>query len=192
MMDIKSIKNELRMYAHDTISALPDEYFSESDNRLFHLTTSLSEFTNARNIMLYFSVKREPNTHGIAEAALMAGKTVAFPYCFRGGIMQARTVRSLDELQPAMFGIPAPAVTAPVIRREELDLIIVPALVFDKGGYRIGSGGGYYDRYLPGIRAFTVGLGRERLFTDELPREPHDIAVDCVVTEYGLRKWTVA
>lgn len=190
-MDMKSRKAELRDQARKTISALPDDYLSESDDRLFHLTTSLGEFIRARNIMLYYSVKREPGTQRIAEAAFMAGKTVAFPYCFRSGIMQARTVRSLSELQPAMLGIPAPPENSDAIEPEEFDLIVVPALIYDRDGYRIGNGGGYYDRYLSGIRAFTVGLCRERLITDRLPREPHDISVDCVVTEEGIRNHNV-
>ena len=97
--------------------------------------------------------------------------------------MNACTVRSLSELQPAMLGIPAPPDSAPVLSPEELDLILVPALVYDRDGYRIGYGGGYYDRFLSSARAFTIGLGRERLMMDRLPKEAHDIAVECVVTE---------
>jgi len=100
--------------------------------------------------------------------------------------MEARIVYDLSELQPAMLGIPAPAGTAPVIAPETLDLIIVPALTYDRAGFRLGYGGGYYDRYLFGIPAFTLGLARERLIEAELPKEPHDVAVKCVITECGI------
>jgi 5-formyltetrahydrofolate cyclo-ligase len=182
-MDFTLKKKALRDCISQRIAALPDDYVAESDEGILQMIKSLKEFVSARNIMIYHSVKREPATLGIAAAALASGKTVAFPYCYRGGIMQARVVSSLDELQPAMLGIPAPPDTAPAIPPEELDLIFVPALTFDEAGYRLGYGGGYYDRYLNGIPAFTTGLGRDKLLMDELPRDRHDIAVKCIITE---------
>ena len=176
-------KSEMRKCLSKKIAALPDDYISDSDEGLLLRTTSLSQFINARNIMVYHSVEREPDTTGIAKAAFAMGKTVSFPYCYRKGIMHARIVKSLTELHPAMLGIPAPPETAPIIRPEELDLVIVPALTYDIAGYRLGYGGGYYDRYLSGTPAFMVGLARERLIMDILPRERHDVAVNCVITE---------
>ena len=73
--------------------------------------------------------------------------------------------------------------SAPVIAPEKLDLVIVPALAYDLAGFRLGYGGGYYDRFLTGTQAFKAGLARERLIMDMLPRESHDIAVDSVITE---------
>jgi len=180
-------KDELRETLRGEIAALPDEYVHESNEGLYLQVASLKEFAGARNIMVYHSVKREPDTIAIIKAALSAGKTVAFPYCLRGGAMQARAASDLAGLRPAMLGIPAPADTAPLIAPEELELVIVPALTYDRAGYRIGYGGGYYDRFLRGCPAFTVGLARERLIRDELPVEPHDVAVKCVVTELGIK-----
>ena len=180
---ISEMKTLLRKQISEEIIALPDDYIAESNRGLFLRVVSLEVFNAARNIMMYYSVKREPATLEIAEAVLSMGKTVAFPHCYRGGIMQARVVSSLNELYPAMLGIPAPPDTAPVISREALDLILVPALAYDSQGQRLGYGGGDYDRYLSGIPAFTLGLARERLMKDKLPAEPHDIAVQCIVTE---------
>jgi len=185
-MSVKLIKAGLRKSIREEIAALPDDYVSDSNKGLFRCVTSLMEFIGARNILLYYSVEREPDTLLIANAALSAGKTVAFPYCFRGGIMQARVVHNLSELRPAMLGIPAPQGDAAIIAPEELDVVIVPALTYDRTGYRLGFGGGYYDRFLYGIPAHTIGLARERLIRDELPKEPHDIAVKTVATELGI------
>ena len=178
-----NIKSVLREQLKDEIAALPDDYISASDNGLLMLVSSMSEFLSAGNIMLYYSVEREPCTLEIANVALSMGKTVAFPYCYRAGVMCARIVTGHSDLKPAMLGIPAPPETADVIKPEALDMVIVPALTYDRSGYRLGYGGGYYDRYLCGIPAFTIGLARARLMKDELPREPHDIAVKRVVTE---------
>ena len=186
---MNNIKVELRKKIREKIAALPDDYIAASDNGLLLRVTTLKEFIAARNIMIYCSVEREPATWEIIKAAMSMGKTVALPLCYRGGVMDARAISDLADLRPAMLGIPAPPDTAPVIAPEELDLIIVPALMFDMSGYRLGYGGGYYDRYLSGTGAFTVGLARERLITDTLPREPHDIAVKCLVTEWKTRNF---
>ena len=99
--------------------------------------------------------------------------------------MHAGVAGRLEELSPEVLGIPAPKESAVRLDPDELDLIIVPAITFDRSGYRLGYGGGYYDRYLAQTKAFTVGLARERLVKEELPREAHDIAVKCLITESG-------
>ncbi|MDR3149001.1 MAG: hypothetical protein LBT88_03145 [Oscillospiraceae bacterium] len=64
------------------------------------------------------------------------------------------------------------------------DIIIVPGLTFDKNGYRIGKGGGFYDRLLAKApMALSVGLARDELLANEVPRENHDRRVDCIITE---------
>jgi len=182
-MDEKSLKIELRKIIREEIDTLPDDYIAGSNAGILLQVMSLEEYISARNIMIYHSVGREPDTVELVKAALSSGKTVAFPYCFKGGFMQARIVESLDVLRPAMLGIPTPPDTAPVIAPEELDMIIVPALTYNRAGYRLGYGGGYYDRYLSAIPAITVGLARQRLMKYVLPEEPHDIAVKIVATE---------
>ncbi|MCL2391096.1 MAG: 5-formyltetrahydrofolate cyclo-ligase [Oscillospiraceae bacterium] len=182
-MNIATQKTELRKLVAEEIAALPDDYITLSDKGILTHVLSLKEFTAAKSIMLYCSIGNEPDTLALAKAALAAGKNVAFPFCLKKGIMQAHHVRSLNELKPALLGIPAPPESSPIIERDKLDLIIVPALIFDKARYRLGYGGGYYDRYLDGINAYTVGITRHRLLRDEVPRAPHDVAVDCLVTE---------
>jgi len=177
------LKSELRKIVTNEINALPEEYIEASNKGILQQLLSLEEYKNAKCIMLFCSVGREPDTLELTKSALGSGKTVAFPYCFKGGIMQAREVKDLSELRPAVLGIPAPSAEASVIPPEKLDLIIVPALAFDKGLYRLGYGGGYYDRYLSGIKACTIGLARQRLLRDKVPREAHDVAVNCLVTE---------
>jgi len=176
-------KNELRKLVREKIAILPDSYISASNTEISSRVTSLREFACARNILMYCSVEREVDTFEITKAALLADKTVAFPYCYRGGVMQARIVADISELRPSMLGIPAPPDSSSVIAPEDLDLVIVPALVYDRTGFRLGYGGGYYDRFLAGTNAYKAGLARERLIMDKLPRESHDIAVDCIITE---------
>ena len=93
--------------------------------------------------------------------------------------------KSLDELEPDAYGIPAPKDACPVLEREKIDLILVPGLCFDSKCNRLGQGGGYYDRYLEDFDGNTIGLCREDFFQINLPREPLDAFVRVVLTEEG-------
>lgn len=70
-----------------------------------------------------------------------------------------------------------------------IDVAIVPGLGFTAAGHRLGQGGGWYDRFLPQLRAdcVTVGIAFEVQIVPTVPLEPHDVSVDCVVTEVGAR-----
>ncbi len=181
-------KKAFRDSVLDKISALSDEYIRESNDGIFRNFLSLSEYKNAATIFAYISEKREPDTVKIIHAALSSGKRVALPVSLPGGIMEPRLIADLDELVPGRFGIPAPPDSAPLVLRDEIDMIIVPAVTFDANGYRLGRGGGYYDRFLAGSAAFSVGLGRQRLIMP-VPLESHDMNVNCLITESAVYKF---
>jgi 5-formyltetrahydrofolate cyclo-ligase len=102
--------------------------------------------------------------------------------------MVARAIGSLDDLVPGKFGIPAPREGLRNVERDEIDLMLVPAVAFDEEGRRLGRGGGYYDRYLSGFAGPTVGLAREKLLCPAVPTEPHEMRVRFVVTESRVIK----
>jgi 5-formyltetrahydrofolate cyclo-ligase len=101
--------------------------------------------------------------------------------------MEARAVTDLSGLERTKYGLMEPLSSTQIVPPEALDFIIVPALTYDRDGYRIGWGGGYYDRYLPRTKGFTCGVARERLLVETVPRETHDMAVACVATEKEAR-----
>jgi 5-formyltetrahydrofolate cyclo-ligase len=164
-------------------AALDAEYLVRSDAGIAPRLFALPEFEDARTVLFFYSVGHEPDTHLLIERALEIGKTVALPESRANGIMVARRITSLGELVPGKYGIPAPTADMPEIAPEEFDFVVVPALAYDLGGYRLGRGGGYYDRYLPQTRAFKCGAARERMFFPRVAREEHDVRVNCVVTE---------
>ena len=93
-----------------------------------------------------------------------------------------RMARLTPELKKGRFGILEPAV--PVFAaKDELDLILVPGVAFDRAGRRIGRGGGFYDRLLPQYRAVRVGLCVDFQCLEAIPAEQHDIQMDWLVTE---------
>ncbi len=93
-----------------------------------------------------------------------------------------------DDLVKGHFGILEPSSSAPVADPNGLDLILVPGIAFDREGGRLGRGRGYYDRLLAGASAFKVGVCFDSQIVPEVPREPHDIRMDAVVTPSGV-KW---
>jgi len=97
--------------------------------------------------------------------------------------MVAREIKSENDLSDGPFATKQPA-EGLEIDASDLDLVIVPGLGFDRSGYRIGYGGGFYDRYLPTCsNAHTLGVCPSIALIDKLPREAHDLAVDGVLTE---------
>lgn len=180
-------KTALRRQTIEKIDALPSDYIAESNLGIFENLIRLPEFSRAQTIFAYYSLKREPDTIKILEYALQLGKTVTLPVCFKGGIMEARAISDFNELTESSYHLLEPMSSTRVIQPEALDFIIVPALAYDIEGYRLGFGGGYYDRYLVRTQAYTVGVSRERLICDVLPRETHDVPVMCVITEKKAR-----
>ena len=143
---------------------------------------ALPQVEEARTILLFSGVDREPDTTPAIDALLARGKTVALPKCLPGRQMEARRITGRAGLIPGPFGIPEPAPECPAVPRDDLDLILVPNLCCDRAGYRLGHGGGYYDRYLAGYRGFTVALCPEAWLRDRLPRDGFDLPVQLVLS----------
>ncbi len=84
------------------------------------------------------------------------------------------------------FGMAEPASDLPVIQPEEIELALVPGLAFDRHGFRLGYGGGYFDRFLKDFNGVSAGIAFHALLVDEVPRDGHDIAMNWIITEKGL------
>lgn len=153
---------------------------------------------NCRRVAAYVSVKGEVGTERILEEALRSGRELFLPRCrvpgekdWQGG-MDFIFCPGLDQLKKSAFGIPEPSLLpesrllAPAELREAETLIVVPALAFDRKGFRLGYGGGYYDRLLAVSSCPAVGLTFHELLQEELPRNEWDRPVQAVCTEEAL------
>ena len=118
---------------------------------------------------------------------LERGQTVALPISLPEGEMVFAEYLPGQLQTGRFFGILEPGEDARRLEPADGDLIIVPALAYDRSGYRMGQGGGYYDRYLSARRLFSVGIGRDCLLCDRVIRETHDAPVNCLVTERGVQ-----
>ncbi len=145
----------------------------------------LPEFSSAKRILLYASKGSEVHTRGIMQTALAFGKKLALPVTKKGSKeLELYWVGALSELKEGAFGILEPQ-EKPESRAMpgEIDLAIVPGVSFDRRGHRIGYGMGYYDSLLSKMKCPKVGLAYDVQIVPHVPDEPHDVAVDKVVTE---------
>ena len=169
--------------------------------RSFRIQENLLEsglWRECRRVAAYVSVKGEPGTERILQETLRSGRELFLPRCrVRGeegwpGGMDFIFCAGLEGLEISGFGIPEPVLLpdSRLLTVEELcmpdTLVIVPALAFDRKGFRIGYGGGYYDRLLDQASCPAVGLTFHELLQEELPREPWDRAVQAVCTDEEL------
>jgi 5-formyltetrahydrofolate cyclo-ligase len=144
---------------------------------------SLPELEQAQTVLAFYGVGGEPDTAGLIRALLDRGKRVALPRCLPERRMEARAVTNFNRLRPGAYGILEPDLDCPVVELDAIDLILTPNLCCDKLGYRLGHGGGYYDRYLAGYPGLTVALCPRAWLQERLPRDKFDLPVGLVLTE---------
>ena len=140
----------------------------------------------ASTILLYCGMGSEPDTLRLLPPLLASGKAVCLPRCLPGNQMEARLVQEDSSLIRRPYGMLEPNPRCPLIHAGQIDLALVPGLAFDRSGGRLGRGGGYYDRWLAGFAGLTAALCRACVLLEAVPRQPHDLGVDLVITETGL------
>ncbi len=160
--------------------------FTESNRKIEEGVLALPEWKKARVVFCYVSVRNEPSTRGLLSAALESGKRLCVPRCEGQGIMQARQISLLNALKPAPHGLLEPDESAAIVPVTEIELAIIPCVAADRRGYRIGHGGGYYDRYLANLDCPTVCLCRGWALFPTVPIEGHDLPVRIVRTDDEL------
>lgn len=140
---------------------------------------------NASVVGITYAQSFEWNTIPLVHNALENGKIITFPKANpQTREMDFFSVEQLDELKPGYAGIyePDPKITT-YTNKSEIDLLIVPGLVFDENGFRIGFGGGFYDRFLEDYRGLTVSLAAEFQIVKKLPKETFDKNIKHIITD---------
>lgn len=144
-------------------------------------------FKKAKVVMFYVSLKDEVNTYLMIDEALKTGKRVAVPVILKEEkrLIAGEIKNRLEDLERQHFGIYQPR--QDVVREvplNDIDLVVVPGVAFDKKNIRLGRGHGYYDRFLSGLpkSARTIGLAYDFQVVEDLPQDPHDIPVWKTIT----------
>lgn len=155
------------------------------DKLIFEKLISLKEYKTAETVFCYASYKSEVSTNDIINHSLKEGKRVALPVIIdKAGNMDFYFIDSLSDFDINEYGIPEPNKdSCEKATADEYTLLIVPALCFNRNGFRLGYGGGYYDRFLTGFNGTSVGLCYGNCICDDIPVESYDIPVNIVINE---------
>lgn len=183
---ITAEKARLRRQALDWLAALSPPERIAGDEPLFRRFLALPQIESVRTVLLYHGMDTEPDTVRLLPPLWDIGKQVCLPRCLPGNQMEARLVQRDSTLVRHPYGMLEPGPDCPLIPPDQIDLVLVPGLAFDRSGGRLGRGGGYYDRWLAGFSGITAALCRDGLLMEAIPRLPHDLGVNLVVTETGL------
>ena len=177
-------KKELRRRVREELSALSRSELVRSDDALFARFLALPQVEEAKTIFAFWGIPgKEPDTARLIGELVRRGKTVGLPRMLPEHRMEVRRYEPDRPLVKVSFGISEPGEDCPPLEREEIDLVLVPAVCYDRLGYRLGFGGGYYDRWLEGFGGFTVGMCRDAVLQERVPVEKHDARVDVLLTE---------
>lgn len=143
----------------------------------------LEEVGEVATVLLFYSFGSEVGTGGVGDHLLSQGKRVLLPFLTPQG-MEAAEVLPGDPLLPSGYGPREPSHRIP-LDPMEVDLVVTPGLAFDRRGFRLGYGGGHYDRYLTRVRPETlrIGFAFSVQLIDHVPEEPSDQKVHVVVTD---------
>ena len=179
-------KQRLREERLAAREALSEQERSVLDDRITQKLLATSEYVEATTVLTYVSVSSEVSTRMFIECALRDGKTVAVPRCMPGRRLEFVAIASLDQLIAAPFGLLEPPKELPALTEEQMNasICIVPALLVDTKGYRLGYGAGFYDRFLSTYPGKKICLAyQQSLSRTTLPHTAFDVAVDLVITE---------
>ena len=176
------LRKEILAKLHDIAREEKEKRVKVLKDKLF----SLQQFKEAKCVMFYVSKHYEVDTHAMIDEAIAMGKKVVVPITMKEEkMLKPSELKDREkELIKGHYGIHQPGEEhIRIVPLEEVDVMVVPALSFDKDGHRLGHGGGYYDRFLEKApsKIFTVGLAFDFQMVDELPKHQTDIPVDKVL-----------
>lgn len=181
------MKKELRLQTLAMLDQISAEEFNRHAALLHEHVLQLPAWKQAKTIALTMSRGKEIPTMPLIEKAWEEGKTVCIPTCFpkiKEMVFYEYTPET--KMKSSYFGLLEPdPLESTAVHKEAIDLIIVPGVCFDQRGYRIGFGGGYYDRYLADYHGVTIALCLSLQQTRHIPAETHDIPVSMIVSEKG-------
>lgn len=149
---------------------------------------SLASFRFSETIFMYAPINGEIDVMPIAESALALGKKVAFPICNpETHTMEFKYVKSTELLTPGHYSIFEPSAELETVTDFSKSICLIPGIVFDTEGFRVGYGKGYYDRFLADYNGTKFGLVYSDFILDIVPRGRFDRHVDVLISEKGVK-----
>lgn len=171
-------------------SLLTQEKIQEYSNKIQNTLYKMDEYKNAKRIMSFVSNGSEVDTHPLIDRAILDGKSIVVPITVsKTKELLVSDLFSLSELEVGFYNIEVPKEEfLRLVDPETIDLVLVPGVALGKDGYRVGYGGGYYDRFLAKLDSSVpkIALGFDLQVVDQVPTEHFDIPVDLILTEKGI------
>lgn len=190
-------RKQLRHNIQALRNRLLTEERAELDRCLFDRVLALPLLQVAQSFFVYCSYQSEVATESLIDQLLFMGKTVCVPLTHPStSTMEAIEIKSRQtDLAPGYRGIPEPLPSlrpGRVYPPDRLEVAFIPGSVFDKHGYRLGYGGGYYDRFLAlaAPRTLRIGLAYSFQMIPQIPQLPHDVPMDLLVTDQECFTWS--
>lgn len=177
-------KMELRKDMKMLLKNMTEEDYCKYSSEIKEKLISSHQWYEAKTIGITISTDREVDTRLIIEEGWKQNKTIVVPKCIpEKKQLVFYKITSFSEVEDSFYSLKEPitAITSQV-DKANIDLIIVPGLIYDKEGYRVGFGGGYYDRYLKNYHGDTIALAFKFQITGHVPKEDHDIPVGKIIS----------
>ena len=183
--EIAEEKKALRRALYQARTEMPFDRRIAADRQITEAVLRHPFYRKAKQVFCYVSMPYEVSTRSLLIAALKDGKTVGLPVCeTKDCTMTFYRLDAVSELQTGAFRIPVPPVSEDrILLPGEDTLMIVPMLAYDAAGYRLGAGGGYYDRYLAKYQIRTLGICYADCRKQQLPHDENDQKLQSCVTE---------
>ena len=160
------------------------------DDNIFKNIITLDEFSKYNFICTYVSTDIEVDTQRLIKFSLKEGKKIAVPKCIKGkNEMDFYFITSFNDLEPGSFSVLEPKNTCKKVTDFKNALFIIPGLCYDKQGYRVGYGKGYYDRFLSEniiTNSCKIGITYNANLLEKLYHEKHDLPVNILVTDENI------
>ena len=188
---VRDQKNALRSKYRAERAQIDAAERERRDEAIANAAANMASFRLAEYVLMYAPTGEEIDVTGIARRALALGKRVLYPVCSKAEhTMVYREIKSLDELTPGAYDLMEPPADAPDYDPERdagSAICFVPGLVYDKSGYRVGYGKGFYDRYLSSFAGCKIGVIYSDYILRQVPRGRFDVKVDILLCEKGVR-----
>lgn len=178
-------KKSLRKWMGEELRGINRLHYEQMSYVIGKSLAQTEEWEEAKTVALTVSRFPEVDTWQLIRKGWEQSKKMAVPKCHpTTKQMTFRQIRSFTDLEHSFFGLFEPKEhETEMVPKEEIDLVIVPGLLYNRYGFRIGFGGGYYDRFLKDYRGQTISLAFSRQLIEYLPHEEHDMPVGKIVTE---------
>ncbi|MGD7043971.1 5-formyltetrahydrofolate cyclo-ligase [Jeotgalibacillus proteolyticus] len=177
-------KQELRKQMSSILKKNSNESIQSRSKGIQENLYQTNDWKQSKSIGITISRFPEVDTFSIIRRAWEEEKMVSVPKCQRvDRSMCFYKIQSFTEVEPSFFGLLEPIDSLETTASDQIDLMIVPGIAYTKEGYRLGYGGGYYDRYLQHYKGATVSLCFDEQLIESVPIEPHDQPVDLVIGE---------